>query len=99
MRLLDKQGRGLPTTVAADPKSALGSTLELKPGEAGVQSAHFSATFPGRGEPTTGPCERRAYQLRIVFAQVAPRLVAKVRPPTPVCSSGMLMFSAVGPAR
>ncbi len=97
VRLLDKQGRRLPTTVSADPGSALGSTVVLKPGAAGVQPAYFSATFPGAGEPTKGPCEPLAYELQVVFARARARLAASVRPPTPVCSSGMLMFGPVGP--
>ena len=98
MRLLDKNGKRLPTTVVA-PKDALGSTVVLRPGEAGAQSAHFSATFPGEGEPSTGRCEPLAYELQVLFARANARLVARVRPPTPVCSNGMLMFSAVGHAR
>jgi hypothetical protein len=98
VRLLDQRGRRLSTSVAADPKNAFGSTVVLEPGRAGAQTAHFSATFPGQGEPTKGPCEPLAYRLEIVLGQGTARLVAKVQPPTPVCSGGMLMFGAVGPA-
>ena len=98
VRLLDRYGRLLSTTLVADPNSAYGSSVVLEPGQAGAQVAHFSATFPGQGEPTSGPCEPTAYRLRVVVGQPAKGAVARIEPPTPVCSSGMLMLGAVSPA-
>jgi hypothetical protein len=95
VRLLDRHGQGLATTVTASPQAAFGSTVVLRPGQAGTQTAHLSATFPGQGEPTKGPCEPLAYGIKVVFGRFAKSLQAKVQPPTPVCSNGMLMFGAV----
>jgi Protein of unknown function (DUF4232) len=98
VRLLDRHGKGLLTSIAPDPSDALGSTVVLEPGQAGVQTAHFSGTYPGQGEPASGPCEPPAYWLRIVYRRAPKQVLAKVQPPTPVCSNGMLMLGAVGPA-
>ncbi len=94
VRLLDQHGRGLSTTLVADPISACGSSVVLEPGQAGSQVAHVSATFPGQGEPTSGPCEPTGYRLGVVGGGHPPR--ARRRESTP--SSGMLMSGAVSPA-
>jgi hypothetical protein len=95
VRLLDQHGQGLATTVAASPQAAFGSAVVLRPGQAGTQTAHLSATFPGQGEPSKGPCEPLAYGIQVKFGPAAKSLQAKVVPPTPVCSNGMLIFGAV----
>jgi hypothetical protein len=98
VRLLDRNGSRLPTTDAPETTSDLGPSVIVASGQAAAQTARFSATFAGQGEPTKGLCENRAYSLQVVFGRQQP-VVAKVDPPTPVCSSGLLLFSGISRTR
>jgi len=90
--LLDQAGKDLPTNVSpARPGQAAAARIILQPGASAVAEARFSPDVPGGSEQTDGPCEPKAYTLRVSFAG-AP-LDVPVTPPTPVCERGTLSFS------
>jgi hypothetical protein len=95
--LLGRTGTKLPTTVKAAFPGALAAVLvTLAPGKATRATARFSPDVPGRGEPRQGRrCEPVAYRLR-VNAQGGGTSRVPVKPPTPVCEHGRLLFSAYG---
>ena len=96
-RLLGKSGKPLPTIVKPAFPGALAAVLvTLEPGQSSRATARFSPDVPGPGEPTQGTrCEPVAYTLR-VNAQGGGTATAPIRPPTPVCEHGRLLFSAYG---
>jgi hypothetical protein len=92
VQLLDQAGHDLPTNAQpAQPGQATGARIILQPGGAAVAEARFSPDVPGGSEQTDGPCEPKAYTLRVSLAG-AP-LDLPVTPPTPVCERGTLSFS------
>jgi hypothetical protein len=99
VRLLDRNGSRLPTSDMPETTSDLGPTVIVAPGQAAAQTARFSATFAGQGEPTKGLCENRAYSLQVVFGRKQQPLAAKVDPATPVCSKGLLLLSGISRTR
>jgi hypothetical protein len=93
VRLLGKTGKALPThPVPARPGMATSVLVALSPGAAAVADARFSPDVPGVGEGGTGPCEPRAYRLR-VGARGGGSTVVPIAPPTPVCEHGQLQLS------
>ena len=94
-RLLDKNGKALPTHVSAAFPGALAAVLvHLKPGRTTRATARFSPDVPGPGEPTAGTqCERTSYWFRVA-ADGGGTAKVKLLPPTPVCEHGQLQFSA-----
>jgi hypothetical protein len=92
VQLLDQGGHDLPTNVSpAQPGQATAARIVLQPGASAVAEARFSPDVPGGSEQTDGPCEPKAYTLRVSFAG-AP-LDVPITPPTPVCERGTLSFS------
>lgn len=96
-RLLDKNGKPLPThVVAAFPGGLMAVLVRLKPGMATRATARFSPDVPGPGEPTAGlKCERTSYWFRVA-GQGGGTTKVKLSPATPVCEHGRLQFSAYG---
>jgi hypothetical protein len=96
-RLLDKNGKALPTHVRAAFPGALTAVLvRLKPGVTTRATARFSPDVPGAGEPTAGrQCERTSYWFRVT-ADGGGTTKVKLQPPTPVCEHGQLQFTAYG---
>jgi hypothetical protein len=99
-RLLDKNGKPLPTHVKAAFPGALAAPIaRLKPGMTTRATARFSPDVPGVGEPTAGKqCEPTAYWFRVA-AQGGGTTKVRMRPATPVCEHGQLQFSAYSAAR
>ncbi|HEY6053986.1 MAG TPA: DUF4232 domain-containing protein [Gaiellaceae bacterium] len=98
VRLLGRRGKALPTAVRAEFPGALSAVLvTLAPGASARAEARFSPDVNGVGEQTNGPCEPKAYSLR-VFAPGGGSAVVPVVPATTVCSRGRLFFSAYGRA-
>src|SRR2546423_11679532 len=92
VQLLDQAGRDVPTNVQpARPGTATAARIILQPGASAVADARFSPDVPGGTEQTDGPCEPKAYTLRVSLAG-AP-LDVSITPPTPVCERGTLSFS------
>ena len=93
-RLLDKQGKALPTRIAAArPGVATAAKIELAPGSAATADARFSPDVPGTGEQHSGPCEKTAYWFAVIPALGHGNVRAPISPPTPVCEKGSLSFS------
>jgi hypothetical protein len=96
-RLLDKNGKPLPTHVhAAFPQGLMAVLVHLKPGMWTRATARFSPDVPGVGEPADGmQCERTAYWFRVA-GQGGGTTKVKILPATPVCEHGQMQFSAYG---
>ena len=95
-RLLDRSGRALPTHVRAAFPGALTAVLvRLAPGRSSRATARFSPDVPGPGEGTRGRCEPVAHFFRAA-APGGGTTKTDVKPPTPVCEHGRLLFSAYG---
>ena len=95
--LLDKNGSPLPTHVsAAQPGQATAARIVLQGGGTAKADARFSPDVPSTGEQQTGPCEPKAYVLRVT----APggTVAAPISPPTAVCGHGSLSFSVFSSA-
>jgi hypothetical protein len=92
VQLLNQAGHDLPTNAQpAQAGQATAAHIILQPGASAVADARFSPDVPGGSEQTDGPCEPKAYTLRVSLAG-AP-LDVPVTPPTPVCERGTLSFS------
>jgi Protein of unknown function (DUF4232) len=92
VQLLDQAGKDLPTNAQpARPGQGTAAQIILQPGASASADARFSPDVPGGSEQTDGPCEPKAYTLRVSLAG-AP-LDVPVTPPTPVCERGTLSFS------
>jgi hypothetical protein len=92
VQLLDQAGHDLPTNAQpAQPGQATAARIVVQPSASAMSDARFSPDVPGGSEQTDGPCEPKAYTLRVSFAG-APLDVAVI-PPTPVCERGTLSFS------
>jgi uncharacterized protein DUF4232 len=92
VQLVDQAGHDLPTNAQpAQPGQATAARIVLQPGASASADARFSPDVPGGSEQTDGPCEPKAYTLRVSFAG-AP-LDVQITPPTPVCERGSLSFS------
>jgi hypothetical protein len=93
-QLLGKAKGKLPTHVRAAHANQLTAILvTLAPGDSTFATARFSPDVPGTGEQMTGPCEPKAYWLR-VSARGGGTTTVRVLPATPVCEHGALSFSA-----
>jgi hypothetical protein len=93
VELLDARGRKLSTIVRpARPGVARSALILLAPGRSATATARFSPDVPGPGEGVVGPCERRAYRLRVRPGGTGSTDVPIV-PPTSVCEHGRLVFS------
>ena len=93
--LLGARARALPTH--ARYFGASGS-LTLGAGGEARALARFSPDVPGVGEPTTGPCEPRAFFIFVTLgAAGGGSVIGTVAPPTPVCEHGTMSLSALAP--
>jgi Protein of unknown function (DUF4232) len=91
--LLDRNGSALPTHVsAAQAGQATAARIVLQSGDAAKADARFSPDVPSTGEQQTGPCEPKAYVLRVT-APDGGTVAAPISPPTAVCGHGSLSFS------
>ena len=91
--LLDQNGSPLPTHAsAAQPGQATAARIVLQSGAAAKADARFSPDVPGIGEQHTGPCEPKAYVLRVT-APGSGTVAAPINPPTAVCERGGLSFT------
>ena len=89
LQLLDAQGAKLPTNVSpAHPGTGTAVRVDLQPGDAASAEARFSPDVPGGSEQTDGPCEPKAYTLRVTIGSGT--VDVPVTPPTPVCERGSL---------
>jgi len=96
--LLDRNGSPLPTHVsAAQQGQATAAQIVLQSGQTAKAEARFSPDVPGTGEQHTGPCEAKAYVLRVT-APGGETVAAPISPPTSVCEHGSLSFSVFSSA-
>ena len=96
--LLDKNGSPLPTHVsAAQPGQATAARIVLQGGDTAKADARFSPDVPSTGEQQIGPCEPKAYVLRVT-APGGGTVAAPISPPTAVCGHGGLSFSVFSSA-
>lgn len=100
LRLVGRTGRLLPTHVTPAFRPGLTAVrVVLRPGQTAKAEARFSPDIPGPGEPqTTGPCEPKAYRVRITPPPGGGTLVGPVLPPTPVCEHGGMSLKALSHA-
>jgi hypothetical protein len=101
IRLLDRLRRPLPTKVTPAFRPGLTAVRVVLARDRGAKAgARFSPDVPGVGEPVAGRnCERTAYFMRATLRPGGATFLAPIKPATPVCEHGTLMFSALGPAR
>ena len=98
LRLLDRSRRPLPTTVEPVFRGGLTAVrVVLRPARSAKAEARFSPDIPGPGEPHTNRCEPVAHYLRVTPPPGGGMLIARVSPPTPVCSHGHMSLSALSP--
>jgi hypothetical protein len=96
--LLDKNGSPLPTHVsAAQPGTAAAARIVLESGGGAKADARFSPDVPSAGEQQNGPCEPKAFVLRVT-APGGGTVAAPISPPTAVCGHGSLSFSVFSSA-
>ena len=100
LRLLGRTGRPLPTHVSPAFRHGLTAVrVVLRPGQVARADARFSPDIPGPGEPQTrGPCEPKAYKVRVTPPPGGGTLIAPVSPPTPVCEHGGMSLRALSRA-
>jgi hypothetical protein len=97
VKLLDRHGGGLPTAVSpAQPGTTTAVRVDLNPGDAATADARFSPDVPGPNEQVNGPCEPKAYTLRVTIGDGT--VDAPIAPATRVCVSGALSFAVFTPA-
>jgi len=99
LRLLSNNGRPLPTKVVPVFRPGLTAVrVVLLPGRSAKAEARFSPDIPGPGEPQTrGPCEPKAYRVRITPPPGGGMLVGPVTPATAVCEHGTISLRALSP--
>jgi hypothetical protein len=98
VQLLGKQGKALPTHASPVFPGALAAVIvRLAPGKSASATARFSPDVPGVGEQHPGPCEAKAYRLR-VSPNGGGTLIVPISPPTPVCERGGMKFKALSAA-
>jgi hypothetical protein len=96
--LLDKNGSPLPTHVsAAQPGQATAARMVLQSEDTAKADARFSPDVPSTGEQQTGPCEPKAYVLRVT-APGGGTVAAPISQPTAVCGHGSLSFAVFSSA-
>jgi hypothetical protein len=91
LRLLDRRGRPLPTSVVPDhPSTGTAALIRLRPKRTAIALARFGR-IAGSGEPQNGPCEPTAYRVRVTLAAPGSgSVVGPVSPPTPICQRGRI---------
>lgn len=97
LRLLDSRHRALPTRVVPARRGVMAVRIVLRKGQSAKATGRFSPDVPGPGEPTNGPCERTAVMLRVTLAG-SRSVLAPIRPRTPVCEHGRMVFSMLSRA-
>jgi hypothetical protein len=95
--LLGKDGSVLPTNVSpAHPGQQTAARVVLQPGASAATEARFSPDVPGGSEQTDGPCEPKAYRLRVLIGGGS--LEVPIDPPTPVCERGSMTMDNLSAA-
>jgi hypothetical protein len=92
-QLLDASGSPLPTKVTGPHIAAV--LINLEPGSSAKATARFSPSVPGTGDSQSGPCQPKAYTLRVT-PNGGGMVDAPIRPPTSVCEKGTLNFGVYG---
>jgi len=87
--LLGTSGSELPTHVI--PVYGTGPTVSLTSGGSAKAPVRFSPDVPGTGDSQSGPCQPKAYTLRVSPAGGG-TVDAPITPPTSVCERGTLQF-------
>jgi hypothetical protein len=96
--LLDRNGSPLPTHASpAQQGQATAARIVLQSGAAAKADARFSPDVPSTGEQQIGPCEPKAYILR-VNPPGGGTVAAPISQPTAVCGHGSLSFSVFSSA-
>jgi hypothetical protein len=90
LRLLGLRGKPLPTSVLLDSRFHA-RPFVLRPGKTASATARFSPDVPGPGEPVGKTCEPVARTARVSAGGAT--IVVPLRPPTPVCEHGRLVFT------
>jgi hypothetical protein len=91
VQLVDQAGHDLPTNAQpARPGQGTAARIILQPGASASADARFSPDVPGGSEQTDGPCEPKAYTLRLTVGDGT--VDAPIVPPTPVCERGSLQY-------
>lgn len=91
-QLLSAGGSPLPTHI--QPSTGFGLVgAQLSPGASTVVPARFSPSVPGTGDSQSGPCQPKAYTLKVTL-NGGGTVDAPIKPPTSVCERGTLNFDA-----
>ncbi len=94
VRLLGRFREPLPThVVPAQPGATTAVKVVLEPRHYAAASARFSPDVPGVGEQVEGPCEARAFYVRVRPQPGGGPVVGMIRPATRVCEHGRMVFS------
>ncbi len=96
-QLLEADGSGLPTHIAAADSLHLGARIVLARGVSAVAQARFSPSVPGTGDSQSGACQPKAATLRVT-PDGGGSVDVPIRPPTSVCERGTLNFDVFAPA-
>ena len=83
LALIGSRGAALPTHVTPIPPGVTAALITLRPGHAAAATLRLSPDVPGKGEQTTGPCERDAHA-----SPGHGSLSGPILPATPVCEHG-----------
>ena len=97
LRLLDSRHRALPTRVVPARRGVMAVRVVLRKSQTAKAEARFSPTVSGPGEPANRQCERTAVVLRVTLAG-SRSVLAPIRPRTPVCEHGRMVFSMLSRA-
>ncbi len=97
LRLLDSRHRALPTRVVPARPGVMAVRVVLRKSQTAKAEARFSPTVSGPGEPANRQCERTAVVLRVTLAG-SRSVLAPIRPRTPVCEHGRMVFSMLSRA-
>lgn len=92
LKLIGARGEPLPTRVKDQGQRGL-KAIGL--GETRSAKLRFSPDIPGPGEPTEGPCEPPAHEVKVILSQSI-TVVAPVEPPTSVCEHGTIQEDELG---
>jgi hypothetical protein len=97
LRLLDSRYRALPTRVVPARPGVMAVRVVLRRSQTARAEARFSPTVSGPGEPANRQCEPTAAVLRVTLTR-GRSVLAPIRPRTPVCEHGRMVFSMLARA-
>jgi uncharacterized protein DUF4232 len=90
-RLLDANGKVLPTNIEPAHPSEAATRAVLGHGASAVSHARFSPDVPGTGDAQTSQCEPKSQTFRMSIGGGS--LDVPLSPPTPVCERGSITFT------